>query len=182
MSDTAFDATGFAGFDLSAGTIRTPQGHGLSLLPLDILASLAPTPALRRTAVEWGRQQAESLALNADAQMNAFAGDLRGRLALMGLGRMEVEIRGHALLFRLAAPDAPMTGILRSLVEGFLSGYLQSLKRDAAFEVISIEQSDNETLFFAGNPSACSNLQSWIDGGSAPMAAIERLNREGAER
>jgi len=180
MTHTAYDAADFARFDLANGTISSPENRQLALMPLDLIAQMAPTPGLRKSALNWGQSQAKLLKVNtSDLNMDDLAKSLQTSISLIGFGKISIEIYNDALLFRLKTPDIYMSGTIKNIVLGFLTGYLKELKPDADFETELVDDKNNEYLIFAGNKSAVDQLVSWISQGTTPIEAIARLNQKG---
>ena len=179
MTHTAYDAAGFAKFDLAQGTIQSPEDQALTLIPLDLVASLAPTPGLRTTAANWGKLQAAPLVNNTGSlNLDDLALSLQTSVSLMGLGNIAIEIYGDALLFNIKS-NVELSGTIKAIIEGFLAGYLNALKPEASFETASVSLNNNGYRIFAGNQTAVSSLKSWISDGLSLEDALGRLNRQG---
>jgi hypothetical protein len=180
MSHPAFDAAGFVKFDLARGTIRSPGDEALALIPADVVSMLEPSEDLDIAARNWGalhgRRLAEVLAGSPESSpIELLAQYLGGSLTVAGLGRLAVEIRGDALMFRLSTDDrAPSTAGRRALLAGFLAGYLEAVG-PGAFGVVHIDGDATSDLFWAGNPDAARQVQSWIEQGISPTSAVDRL-------
>lgn len=184
MSHPAFDAAGFVKFDLASGTIRSPGDELLALVPADVVSMLEPSEDLDIAARSWGalhgRRLAEVLTGSEDpSTMDLLAQYLGGSLTTAGLGRLAIEIRGDALLFRLSVGDrGPSSAGRRALLAGFLAGYLESVG-PGAFGVVHLDGDEASDLFWAGNPDAARKVQSWIEQGISPTAAVDRLSAGG---
>jgi hypothetical protein len=183
MSQTAFDASGFVRFDLARGRIRSAADEDLALVPLRLLGLLPPGDGLVAAGREWGRIHGERLArAGREAPIETLADALGGALAVAGLGRLALETRGDALLFRVAPagdtlPDESAAG--RDLLVGFIAGFLTALE-PAGFEVVELCRDSGSRLFWAGNPAAAGRVRAWIAGGVEPLQALDRLAQGGA--
>jgi hypothetical protein len=186
MSQTAFDASGFVRFDLASGRIRSAADETLALVPRRLLDLLAPGGTLVAAARDWGRVHGERLAAAArkpgdPAPIEALADALGGVLAVAGLGRVTVETRGDALLFRAVTPGgSPESGAAptRDLLAGFIAGFLTAIG-PAGFDVLPLSGTADEQLLWAGNPTAVARVRAWVDGGDEPLQALDRLSRGG---
>ncbi|MFO8073353.1 MAG: hypothetical protein R6V85_15925 [Polyangia bacterium] len=187
MDQLAFDAGGFVRIDISTGEIRSAAEERLALLPAGVVASLQPGEALSGEARRWGEIHGKRLANkiaegHERAEIEVLAEHLAGVLAVAGLGRAALEIRGDALLLRLHSPagGSAGTGGRRALVAGFLAGYLSALE-PAGFDAIHLLEKDTEELFWAGAPAAVERVDAWLAQGVDPLAALDRLAEGGAE-
>lgn len=184
MSHPAFDAAGFVKFDLDKGTIRSAGDDALALVPAEVVSLLEPGDDLDRAARNWGANHgmrlAEVLAVTeAPSTMDLLAEYLGGSLTTAGLGRVEIQIRGDALLLRVEAGSvaAPSAG-RRALIAGFIAGYLEVLG-PAPFGVVHFDGDQTSDVFWAGNPDAARQVQSWLEQGIDPLAALDRLAQGG---
>jgi hypothetical protein len=180
MTKQVFDAGSFMEVDLVSGSIFSKGRDRLALVSLDILKFLPESEALHQAAAEWGRRHgrllSEQLKKDAgpdDAGMETLSGHLGGTLAAFGMGRLRVEIRGDAMLFRteMENNDESAQGTW-TLLGGFLSGYLSGLT-GLPFAVLDLGPISQGRLFWAGNPKTAVAVQSRLDAGSAPFAAVD---------
>ncbi|HUT78685.1 MAG TPA: hypothetical protein VM285_13405 [Polyangia bacterium] len=186
MSQTAFDASGFVRFDLASGRIRSAANETLALVPWRLLDLLAPGGQLVAVARDWGRIHGERLAAAArdsqePAPIEALADALGGVLAVAGLGRVTVETRGDALLFRAVSPGGSLeygSAPTRDLLVGFVAGFLTAID-PAGFDVLPLPGTAGEQLLWAGSPPAVARVRAWMDEGEEPMQAMDRLSRGG---
>jgi hypothetical protein len=184
MSHPAFDPAGFVRFDLSNGTIRSSAEEPLALIPADVVSMLEPGNDLDMAARNWGATHGKRLAdvlagTDEPSTMDLLAEYLGGSLTTAGLGRLSIEIRGDALLFRIEAGDsATQSAGRRALIAGFIAGYLEAVG-PAAFGVVHLGGDESADMFWAGNPDAARQLQSWLEQGMEPTAAVDRLGRGG---
>jgi hypothetical protein len=187
MSHPAFDAAGFVTFDLEKGSIRSPGDEPLTLLPVGLVSLLEPSDELEQSARAWGEVHGKRLAdalggSDEPASVNLLADYLGGSLTVTGLGRIGIEIRGDALMFRIAAQDAPAGSAGRlALITGFLGGYLSALGPNE-FAVLHVGHGADES---SGPPRS----RRWImksveDRRSLLEKLLERVknNREGLEQ
>jgi len=183
MSQTAFDASGFLRFDLESGRIRSAMEEDLTLVPRRLLGLLTPGERLVAAGREWGRLHGEGLAREKrEAPIEVLADSLGGLLAMAGMGRVSVEIRGDALLLRAAPPadSTPETAAAsRDLMAGFIAGFLTGID-PAGFDVLTLSGDSGEQLFWAGGPRAVARVRGWMTEGMEPLAALDRLSRGGA--
>lgn len=179
MDSQYFDAAGFLSFNLADGEVRGASSEQLALIPYEMLASLEPGDALVNAARGWGEQHGSRLARAIEdggrpSGVEALAEHLGGTLAVLGMGKCRVEIRGAALLFRMSATSSATAAGQRSLVSGFIGGYLSAVA-DQQFEVIGLGENRGDDLYWAGNPDAVEQIARQIEGGSEPLEAITAL-------
>ena len=180
MEQLSFDAAGFIEFDLNAGQIRSAGNETLALVPFNVLAALEPGEDLKKTAQEWGllhgNRLSEKIADSGkSAGINVLADHLGGIAATMGMGRVRIEIRGDALIFkaRTESKSNASAGAL-ALVNGFITGYLNALG-EHRFEGVSLGEIKGEQCFWVGNSFAAQKVRKFINEGVTPLAAVERL-------
>jgi hypothetical protein len=184
MSHPAFDAAGFVKFDLESGSIRSPGDESLALVPVDVVSMLEPSADLDRAARSWGEIHGKRLAdvlaqSDSPSTVDLLTDYLGGSLTVVGLGRIHIEIRGDALMFRVKSDDgSPGTAGRRALLAGFLAGYLGALG-PAGFGVVHVDSDEGGDLFWAGSPQAAQRVQTWLMEGMAPMTALDRLTEGG---
>lgn len=184
MNDPVFDAAQFVRFNLSTGAIRSANDENLALIPLDVIASVTPSHTLLRAAQKWGALHGATLAekikkSSIPMTIEALANHLGGTVAVFGLGRLTVEIRGDALMFRAQlAEDKFLPAGLRAVLGEFIAGYLSALypKR---FEVLPMGEDRRDQLYWASSGPAVNRVRRWIRDGVDPLAAVERLAEGG---
>jgi len=181
MDQFGFNAQGFVKFDLETGLICSRGEEQLTLVPLPVLATLEPSKGLKGAAHRWGmlhgeRLQARLLETDTDVGVEVLADHLGGTAAVLGMGRLSVEIRGDALMFRtqLNSEQAPQEG-LNALLGGFLAGYVSALIGQS-LDVLPLLKLGSVQLFWTGNPEAVAKVRGWIDQGTSPLDAIDRLS------
>ena len=179
MSKPVFDAGSFVEVNLSEGTISSCEKDRLALISADILKILPPSDALHRAAADWGRCHGAGLdrrlqSDEAEAGIEALAEHLGGTLATLGLGSIRLEIRRDALLFRtsLGASDEAADGGERTLLAGFLSGYLSALV-GRPFEILDLGTEGSERLFWALSPEVAPEARAALDSGIAALVVVD---------
>ncbi len=183
MDKSHFDAAAFVQFNLDNGMISSSvKEQQLTLLPIEILAAFTPGKELEKVANQYGHLNGEQLLENvpqdsAPMGMETLADHLGGTTAVLGMGRLSLEIRGDALLFRVRSDTDPK--IVSSpgyqvFVCAFWGGYLSALAK-RRFDVALLEDSGDSQRYFAGNPEAVDKVCGWRTEGVEPSAAIEKL-------
>jgi len=158
----------------------SPGEEPLALVPVGLVSLLEPGDELERLARGWGETHGRALAAtigagDGPADVSLLADYLGGSLSVTGLGRIAIEIRGDALMFRVSSEGSPPGSAgRRALIAGFLTGYLGALGPNE-FAVLHLADSDSGELFWAGNPQAARKLRHWLDEGTAAMRALDRL-------
>jgi hypothetical protein len=180
MEKPLFDAASFLEIDLTRGSISSAGKEQLALVPTQVLRALEPGDALDAAASDWGhahgRRLAEQVDLDADnTSLEALASHLGGTLAAFGMGRLSVEIRGSALLFRTGWDGDPaLTEGMSALLEGFLAGYLSALGTQP-FAAVHLGKDSQGRLFWAGNPDAAKEVRRLVATGADPEGVITAL-------
>lgn len=179
MAQNSFDAAGFIQVELQTGTIHAPQDMEMTLLPMDVVDFLSPTPGAVEAAKKWGRQRGDVFLSKVDViacDMEVFSQHVQGELALIGVGRASIDVYGDALLFKLQH-KRPISELALALIEGFLSGFLCVIQSQV-FEVAALQNIAGETLLIAGNETALAQVATWVQQGDEPMNAVKRLHQE----
>ncbi len=179
MDKPVFNATSFVDINLATGAITSNADDRLALVPTQILKALQPGDDLSRAAFQWGKQHGHQLAKHASTGlgMEELASFLSGTVAALGMGRISIEIRNEALLFRakgLRDVEAPVSRGESELLEGFLAGYLSALG-EQSFLVIHLGEEGGDLLFFAGNPTIVGEVRKFPAKGNERIAAVEKL-------
>jgi hypothetical protein len=179
MNDNVFDAAGFLTFDLAAGELRSRESERLVVIPAETLDALAAGQALDQTWRRWGKLHGATLAAHVrkagkEPGVEVLAEHLGGLLAALGLGKISVEIRGDALMFRHV--DSAASAASRELLAIFLAGYLEAVGPDR-FEVLPLDDKGKGTLFFAGCPAAIGKVRAAVERGAAALEAVERVSK-----
>lgn len=181
MEPKPFDAKDFVTFDLSEGAIRSPRRDRLSLLPVDILTTLTPSPQLADLIQGWGRRHGEALAqalvsAGQSVDIEVLADHLGGTVAALGLGLLDVEIWGDALVLSASLESQiPSSKGGKALLSSFLTGYLHGLG-PYEFTVLPLGERGKKALFFAGNPQAVRRVMTAVEKGDPPVRALESLS------
>ncbi|MDD5309477.1 MAG: hypothetical protein PHU25_19340 [Deltaproteobacteria bacterium] len=182
MTDSVFDAAGFLTFDLAAGELRSRENERLVVIPAETLDALPVGQALEQTWRRWGRLHGASLAahlrkVGGRPGIEVLADHLGGSLAALGLGKISVEIRGDALVFRLTENKSGRASpASRDLLSCFLGGYLEAIGPDR-FEVLPLDEQGRGALFFAGCTEAVGKVRGWVEQGAGALEAVERLSK-----
>ena len=174
MNKSEFDAGSFIEVNLADGTISSRENDRLALISTEVLGMLPASESVFHAAATWGKVHGGRLAQQIvsggeEMGVETLAAHLCGTLASLGLGRIRLEIRGDALLFRSSPEGSP--GI-RTLLQGFLSGYLTHLI-DRPFTVLDMGEAEGERLFWAANPEAAQVAQVEIENGADPLSVLE---------
>ncbi len=181
MSFPAFEATGFVNFKLKTGSIHTKDEEKMALLPIEFLQSIAPTEELDEAARRFGNSQGAKLLSemqkeNSSLGMEILVNHLGGALAVLGLGKTKIELFGDALTFHVQHNDPQrMPPAITAIIQGFIAGFLSSLKTDSQFEVIAIDDAPLIKRFWAGNPIAAKKLRKLLEEGKQPIEALTLL-------
>lgn len=178
MTKSVFDAGSFIEVNLKEGTISSRENDRLALIPTEVLEMLPASEPVFQAAAKWGKlhgvRLGDHLSTEGDAaSVEALAEHLGGTLAALGLGRVRLEIRGDALMFRVT--DEPLLEKrpgTRTLLQGFLSGYLTALT-GRPFTVLDLGQVHEDRLFWALNPGVAEVAQAKIENGEDPMAVVD---------
>lgn len=182
MNKPVFDAGSFVEINLSEGAVVSREDDRLALISTDILKALPPSEPLHRAAAQWGKRHGARLDMHlrnesaSDAAgLEALSEHLGGTLAVLGMGRIRLEIRQDALLLRASqgGGESEDTGAW-SLLAGFLSGYLSGLSGHP-FDVIDLGEDSSERLFFAVNPEAAEAARAALQAGETPMDVVDGL-------
>ncbi len=183
MSKPVFDAGSFLEVNLESGTISSKGKDRLALVSLDILSFLPSGDAVYGAAQEWGKRHgmllADELGREDDAGVETLSAHLGGTVAALGMGRLRVEFRGDAMLFRVESSFASDSseGVF-TLFGGFLSGYLSALT-GLPFQVLNLGGVSGGNLFWAGNPETAAAVRNRLNAGVAPFAAMDEAATRG---
>ena len=182
MEKPVFNPASFVDIDLATGEISSTVKERLALVPTRILKTLQPGDALTNAAEAWGSQHGRILAehLEQDPDLigiEELSSFLSGTAAALGMGRLSIELRQGALMFRargVGSEDEELSDGESALLTGFLSGYLSALGQQP-FGVLHMGEEHGDHLFFAGNPVVVEEVQNLPVQGQARLAAIEKL-------
>jgi hypothetical protein len=188
MSQTSFDAASFVQFDLENGLVSTLEKKPVALVPLEVLSTLEPGEELHEAASSFGRLHGKQLQVNlqgADQSpgVQELAEHLAGTAAVLGLGRLSVEIFGDALILRIGSTSedsATSSRGYQALLCGFFSGYLNSLS-SREFQVIPLDVVDSDQRYLASNPNAAKKVIRWMSSGTDTITAIGKLSEGNTE-
>ena len=178
MDKTVFDGAAFVSIDLNTGRIASPGRDRLALISKDILALIAPGDALNRAAITWGKSHGETIVGKNDGDdvgVDALATHLSGTLAALGLGKVRMEVRGDALLFRVKGGFEAETATVNAvIIGGFIAGYLGAVS-NYGFVTLDLGDVGDDRLFWVGNPEAVDSVRQSVENGAAPFEAIDAL-------
>jgi hypothetical protein len=182
MDKPVFDGAAFVSIDLKNGRVATKGDDQMVLVPAEILSMMPVSDALKRAAFSWGERHGRVLREKIDtrhATVEILSSYLAGSLAVFGLGRVLLEVRHSALMFRLVGAETEGGSEGKSaLISGFISGYLQAVSGHP-FSVLDIGSQGKDRLFWAGNPKAVSHVERDVGQGTLPLAAIDALTTGG---
>jgi hypothetical protein len=183
MDKPVFDSAAFISIDLNTGLISTPGQDKLALVSNDILALVPQSDELSRAANLWGEKHGTALSQRTDVQsagIEVLSTHLGGTLAALGMGRIYLEIRHDALVFRIIggyskeATDAKIAILL-----GFITGYL-TVVSGHPFAALDLGEKDGDRLVWVGNPDAVKQVRRSMSKGRPPLAAIDDLEMGGS--
>lgn len=181
MEEQIFDAVAFARFELNAGEIRSAEDGALLLLPPEVAAEIAPSPTVNKASRDWGHLHGRGLrsALeirNEKASMELLSQHLCGTLAVLGLGRVSIEVHGNALLLRQASssPVAQSKG-LSAILCGFVAGYLEGLT-DQPFAATPVGTTFESAFIFVGNDTCVAAVTRLAGTGASAVDIVKQLS------
>jgi len=169
MATSTFDPTAAVRFDLARGQIALPDSGQRVLIPADALLTLcsaaepeARQDFARRLGTEVGRRVAERLGGAELASAEAVVEHLGGDLALMGLGSLELERWGRALV--LAFVGSPFGAAGDDLLAAALEGAIQrAFGRDVG--VAKLVRDDARARFLVTSRAGAARVRSSLDSG-----------------
>jgi hypothetical protein len=169
MATPPFDPTAAVRFDLARGQIALPDSGQRVLIPADALLTLcdavepeARKDFARRLGTEAGRRAAERLSGSQSASAEAVVEHLGGDLALMGLGSLELERWGAALV--LAVIGSPFGAAGDDLLAAALEGAIQrAFGRDVG--VAKLARDDGRVRFLVTSRAGATRVQSTLESG-----------------
>lgn len=175
-----FDPTAAVRFDLARGQIAVPNSGERVLIPADALLTLcdaadaeARKDFARRLGTEAGRRTAERLGSSDAASAEAVVEHLGGDLALMGLGSLELERWGKALV--LSVHGSPFGARGDALLAAALEGAIQrAFARDVG--VARLARDDARVRFLVTSRTGAERVQSAIESGRAWAEVIAELD------
>ncbi len=184
MDYPRFNPTQSVKFDLANGAVSIDGSGSRLLVPADLLTELWARAGAdqkrdfgRRLGTELGRRAAERLGGNRaqQASLEAVAEHLGGDLALTGLGSMQLERWGRALI--VAVDNSPLgpggDELLAAVVEGALQ---RMVGRDTGVVVLNREASLVRLLVLS--PSTALRAQGWLDAGVGWGDVLSRLHAD----
>ena len=183
MDKSSFDAAGSVQFNLENGKISSAvKEKQLTLLPIEILTALKPGGEIEKVANQYGHLHGKHLLDNlppSDTPMGveALADHLAGTTAVLGIGRLRLEIQGDALLLCVRSETDPKivsSQGYQSFVCEFWGGYLSALAK-RRFDVLMLDETAGDQRYFVGNPDSVEKVRGWTEKGVEPSVAMEKL-------
>jgi hypothetical protein len=181
MIESRFDPSQAVRFHLERGVVERSGSLRELLVPADALLELcrgAGSDALtdfgRRLGTDVGRRVAEQLGNElAQASPEAVVDHLGGELALLGLGALQLERWGRALVLTFTEPPAGREG--SSLVAAAVEGALQrATSRDVRALVLG--RDDDRLRLILVSPEAAGRVEQWLEAGTGFGEVVARLN------
>jgi hypothetical protein len=177
-----FDPTRALVFDLARGQLRDEEGAARVNLPYHVLARLceqAGAEAARDFAhslgVELGRRVVERLGKDAVAEgLVAWAEHLGGQLALLGLGSLQLERWGRALVLRAAGYPAGAEPLLAPLLSSALG---RATGRELALVPFV---ADGSAAYLVVAPGTAERARRLASAGNGLGQVVEELHRGAA--
>jgi hypothetical protein len=181
LAPSPFNPSHSVEFNLDRGQIALRDAGERLLVPADALLALcrhAGPEALRdfgqRLGTEAGRRTAERLGDVSTASVETVVNQLGGDLALLGVGSLELERWGKALIFAISYSPFGAGG--DDLVAAILQGAIQrAFGRDTG--VVRLERNDRRARFLITSQAGAARVQRWLDAGSSFGEALARLDR-----
>ena len=181
MDRPVFDGASFVSIDLNNGQIASRESEQLVLISAEIASMIPASDALKRAAEKWGEKHGQAFVKRHELErvgIETLSSQLGGTLAALGMGRVILEVRQNALLFRVTSKTlSPFSKGNAAMLEGFISGYL-SVIMGQQFKVLELGDIKGDHLFFAGNETAVTTIQTALNAGTKPLAAVDGLMAE----
>ncbi|MEM6957021.1 MAG: hypothetical protein AAF411_11485 [Myxococcota bacterium] len=177
----AFDPGGFYEFDLGAGAVRTRDGERVVLVAPEVLRPLVAAAAERGDLTPL-RNFGNGLARHAKSSLGGGAGGASPEavlrhasavVALFGLGVLDLERWGKALVFRLT--ESPELDEKHLAVAAFLGGFVSELTGQ---DIACVPVGDDR--FLVTHPSSADRVWALSRGGSSLADIVAVL--EGSKR
>jgi hypothetical protein len=178
MEEQVFDAAAFARFDLNAGEIRSVEDGVLLMLPPEVASAIVPSPEAVQASRQWGLLHGRGLhstleIRGGEAGMELLSQHLCGTVAVLGFGRLTIEVHGSALLFRVpSSGPAGRSAALSEVLQGFLAGYLEGLSKDR-FEVTRLGEAEGHLLLLAGSEAAAEAAKRLVLQGKSALEIVQ---------
>jgi len=188
MAEPRFDPARTLSVDLPRGRLTLDGSDArllVSLSAVDELLESCSADARRafglRAGTEIGRRLVERLGeqLLVGAPVELIVEHLGGELALMGLGSLEVEQWGRALVFGIdqVIGSPRIAGLLADILEGVLQ---RSLSRDAS--LVSLGTEDGRLRLLVVGRQVKPVVDEWLQQGTSYGEVLTRLNRSHSDR
>lgn len=177
----AFDPSQSVQFDLDRGQIGLRGAGERVLVPADALLALLAQAGAQgftdfglRIGHETGRRAAERLGDVRSASAEAVIDHLGGDLALLGLGSLELERWGRALIF--AVEHSPFGDAGDALLAAVLQGALNQVF-DRTTAIVRLERNERRARFLVTSEAAAKRVEEWLSSGTSWGEALARLDR-----
>jgi hypothetical protein len=184
----AFDPAGAVTFDLGRGRVGL-EGDGASLLvpaaALSALAAAAGPDAAAAFGAATGRAMGLRVATRLggagdlgpvavrSTSLDVVVGEIGGELAIAGLGSLELERWGRALV--LCVDGSPLGGDGDALLEAALAAALEAASGREA-RVVRLERQGARARLLVTGAGAAPRVRAWLAEGVAWADAIARLH------
>ena len=183
MSEPAFDPNGAVRFDLKSGTASDGRGARLVLVPASALAAVeqqAPGAlAALASAVGEGCGERVAARLGGEegvraATLELVVAHLAGELAIAGLGAIQLERWGRAMVLVVDGPAVESDAFVSSVLSGALAA---ATGRNVAIAALGSDGS--RARYFVGAERTVDRVRAQVTEG-APWADVLRALQEGA--
>lgn len=174
-----FDPTRAVVFDFGRGQLRDEEGSARLNLPASLVLRLLESGGPenqrdfgRSLGADLGRRIQGRLGAELErASLDTWVEHLGGHLALLGLGQLQVERWGKALVLRVS--DAPLGAweLVGAVLEGALA---RGASREAELVPFAGEAG---IAFVVLTPEAAARARRWSDAGSSFAQVIEKLHQ-----
>jgi hypothetical protein len=177
-----FDPTRAIIYDLAMGQLKDDEGVARLNLPFHLLLRLceqagadAAADFAQSLGGELGRRVQDRLGKQTGtADMAAWAEHLGGQLALVGLGGLQIERWGRALVLRMAGAPEGASALLASVLTGALQ---RGLGRDMA----AVAFEDDETIaYLILSRDSAARARNLREAGQGLGQVVEQLHRGAA--
>lgn len=176
-----FDPTRAVVFDWARGQLRDDEGASRLNLPASLVLRLlesAGASASRDFAfglgTELGRRISDRLGKDAErAPLSAWAEHLGGQLALLGLGDLQLDRWGRALVLRVVGAPSSSENVLTAVFEGVLQ---RGLGRSAEVVAFTREGNSAEVHYLVLSAASAVRARELREAGSSLGQVIETLH------
>jgi hypothetical protein len=185
MPGPAFDPTGAVRFDMKRGAASDARGERLVLLPASAIEALErSTPsAMAHLGAEVGRACGQRVAANLGgepgvrgATLEEVVTHLAGELALAGLGAVELERWGRAMVLVLSHPGVNSDAFVGAALAGALGA---AAGRQVA--VLPLGREGVAARFFVGTELTVNKARSLVSQGTSWPEVLGQIQKVVAE-